>query len=65
MPAQGQATTYGELNVHTQPARQSPSFVQVKEKERMDVLTHVATPRADAAAQTAHRARAEEGQGRP
>jgi SH3-like domain-containing protein len=48
MPAQGQATTYGELNVHTQPARQSPSFVQVKEKERMDVLTHVATPRADA-----------------
>jgi hypothetical protein len=34
--------------VHTQPARQSPSFVQVKEKEKMDVLTHVATPRADA-----------------
>ena len=48
MPAQGRATTYGELNVHTQPARQSPSFVQVKEKEMMDVLTHVATPRADA-----------------
>jgi hypothetical protein len=34
--------------VHTQPARQSPSFVQVKEKEKMDVLTHVVTPRADA-----------------
>jgi hypothetical protein len=48
MPAQGQATTYGELNVHTQPARQSPSFVQVKEKEQMDVLAHVVTPRADA-----------------
>ena len=48
MPVQGQATTYSELNVHTQPARQSPSFVQVKEKEKMDVLTHVATPRADA-----------------
>ena len=48
MPVQGQATTYSELNVHTQPARQSPSFVQVKEKETVDVLTHVATPRADA-----------------
>ena len=48
MPVQGQATTYSELNVHTEAARQSPSFVQVKEKEKMDVLTHVATPRADA-----------------
>jgi hypothetical protein len=48
MPVQGQATTYSDLNVHTQPARQSPSFVQVKEKEKMDVLAHVATPRADA-----------------
>lgn len=48
MPVQGQATTYSELNVHTQPARQSPSFVQVGPKEKMDVLTHVATPRADA-----------------
>jgi SH3-like domain-containing protein len=48
MPVQGQATAYSELNVHTQPARQSPSFVQVKEKEKMDVLTHVTTPRADA-----------------
>jgi len=48
MPAQGQATTYSELNVHTLPARQSPSFVQVEEKEKVDVLTHVVTPRADA-----------------
>jgi SH3-like domain-containing protein len=48
MPVQGQATTYSELNVYTQPARHSPSFVQVKEKEKVDVLTHVATPRADA-----------------
>ena len=48
MPVQGQATAYGDLNVHTEPARQSPSFVQVKEKEKMDVLTHVVTPRADA-----------------
>ncbi len=48
MPVQGQATTYSDLNVHTEPARQSPSFVQVKEKEKMDVLAHVVTPRADA-----------------
>ena len=48
MPVQGQATTYSDLNVHTLPARQSPSFVQIGPKEKMDVLTHVATPRADA-----------------
>jgi SH3-like domain-containing protein len=48
MPVQGVATTYSDVNVHTQPARQSPSFLQVKEKEKMDVLIHVVTPRADA-----------------
>ena len=45
MPVQGQATSFGELNVHTQPDRQSPSFFQVKEKEKMDVLAHVRLPR--------------------
>jgi SH3-like domain-containing protein len=48
MPVQGQATTFSELNVHTLPARLSPSFVQVKEKEKVDVLAHVVMPRADA-----------------
>jgi SH3-like domain-containing protein len=48
MPVQGVATTYNDVNVHTQPARQSPSFLQVKEKEKVDVLIHVVTPRADA-----------------
>jgi hypothetical protein len=48
LPAQGVATAYGDLNVHTQPARQSPSFLQIKEKDKMEVLLHVATPRADA-----------------
>ena len=48
LPAQGVASTYGDLNVHTLPARQSPSFLQIKEKEKMDVLLHVITPRADA-----------------
>lgn len=47
LPAQGVATAYGELNVHTQPARQSPSFLQIKEKDKMDVLVRVVTPRAD------------------
>jgi hypothetical protein len=47
MPPQGQATAFGELNVHTQPSRQSPSFLQMKENEKFEVLTHVATPRTD------------------
>ena len=45
MPPQGQATTYGDLNIHTQPARSAPSFLQVKEGQKMDVLGHVRTPR--------------------
>jgi uncharacterized protein YgiM (DUF1202 family) len=47
MPAQGQATSFGSLNVHTQPARQSPSFLQVKEGDKVDVLEHVTSPRVD------------------
>jgi hypothetical protein len=47
MPVQGQATTFGDLNVHTQPARQSPSFLQIRENEKVDVLLHTATPRTD------------------
>lgn len=47
MPAQGQATAFGDLNVHTQPSRQSPSFMQVKENEKIDVLIHTISPRVD------------------
>jgi hypothetical protein len=47
MPQQGQATTFAELNVHTLPYRQSPSFLQVHENDKVDVLEHVATPRID------------------
>lgn len=47
MPTQGRGTTYAELNVHTQPSRQSPSFVQVKENEKFDVLAQITSPRAD------------------
>ena len=49
MGPQGQATTFGELNVHTQPSRSSPSFFQFKETDKVDVLTHVASPRTDTA----------------
>ncbi len=45
MPPQGQGTTYAELNVHTRPSSQSPSFFQIKEKEKVDVLTHTVSPR--------------------
>ncbi len=47
MPVQGQGTTYAELNVHTQPSKSAPSFFQIKEKEKVDVLMHVVTPRVD------------------
>ena len=46
LPTQGKATTYDILNVHTEPNRNSPSFVQVKEKETFDVITHRIAPRA-------------------
>lgn len=47
MPVQGQATSFGDLNVHTQPARQSPSFLQIRENEKVDVLLHTTTPRTE------------------
>ena len=47
LPSQGAATPrYGDLRVYTQPSRESPAFVTVKEKDKVDVLTHVVTPRA-------------------
>ena len=49
MPVQGQGTTFNELNVHTQPSRQSPSFLQVKENEKFDVLLHTTAPRTETA----------------
>lgn len=52
MPVQGQATTFGELNVHLQPSRQSPSLVQIKESQKVDVLLHTSTPRAESAHKT-------------
>ncbi len=44
LPSQGVATTYETLNVHTEPDRQSPSFIQLKENEKFDVLAHRLAP---------------------
>jgi hypothetical protein len=45
LPSQGVASTYELLNVHTEPNRLSPSFLQVKEGEKVDVVAHVSAPR--------------------
>ncbi len=50
LPSQGQATVLDILNVHTQPDRQSPSFDQIAEGGRVDVVAHrlvSAPPRLD------------------
>ncbi|MDQ6699228.1 MAG: hypothetical protein M3Z36_03470, partial [Acidobacteriota bacterium] len=43
--SQGKATTYDVLNIHTEPNRLSPSYVQVKEGEKVDVIAHRVVPR--------------------
>jgi len=45
LPSQGVASTYDQLNVHTEPNRLSPSFLQVQEGEKVDVVAHVSAPR--------------------
>ncbi|HUO28112.1 MAG TPA: SH3 domain-containing protein [Bryobacteraceae bacterium] len=45
MPSQGLASTYDMLNVHTEPNRLSPSFLQIKEGGKVDVIAHVESPR--------------------
>ena len=46
LPSQGAATPrYGDLRIYTQPSLDSPSFVTVKDNEKIDVLTHAAMPR--------------------
>ena len=39
-PSQGVATTFDTMNVHAQPNRFSPSYLQLKEGEKFDVLEH-------------------------
>ncbi|MEO8369268.1 MAG: hypothetical protein ABI806_08715 [Candidatus Solibacter sp.] len=45
LPAQGVAITYGTLNIHTQPVVSSPSFLQLKENDKFDVLQSVVLER--------------------
>lgn len=40
LPSQGSATCFDILNVHTEPNRNSASFLQVKEGEKFDVIAH-------------------------
>lgn len=49
-PTQGVATTPEPLNVHTEPNRLSPSFLQIPEGGKMDVIGHKVTPRVQPAA---------------
>ncbi|GAB4372300.1 MAG: hypothetical protein OHK0021_14740 [Bryobacter sp.] len=39
-PSQGGATVFDALNVHIEPNRYSPTFVQIQEKERVEVVGH-------------------------
>ena len=45
MPSQGVASTYEPMNVHTEPDRRSPSFIQLKENEKFDMIAHRLAPR--------------------
>jgi hypothetical protein len=49
-PSQGAATVFELLNMHTEPSRSSPSFWQVPETAKVDVLAHKLTPRNQPAA---------------
>jgi len=44
-PSQGSATVFELLNVHTDPNRTSPSFWQVPENTKVDVIGHKLMPR--------------------
>ncbi len=47
MPTQGVATTYGDLPVHTTTSTRAPSFLVIKNGEKVDVLAHILAPRVD------------------
>jgi len=52
LPSQGAATTFDQLNVHTEPVRSSPSFAQIPEGGSVEVLAHRATPRGTSRSKT-------------
>jgi hypothetical protein len=43
--SQGQASVFESLNLHTEPSRTSPSFGQIPENGKVDVIEHKLTPR--------------------
>jgi hypothetical protein len=47
-PSQGVASAFEVLNVHTEASRTSPSFVQIAEGGKVDVVGHKVTPRSQA-----------------
>src|SRR5205085_4142545 len=48
-PSQGVATTFELLNVHTEPNRGSPTFLQIPEGGKVEVIGHKLAPRTQAA----------------
>ncbi len=48
-PSHGAASVYEPLNMHSEPNRVSPSFWQVPENAKIDVIGHKLTPRVQAA----------------
>lgn len=44
-PSQGAATVYEALNMHTEPNRSSPSFWQIPDTAKVDVIGHKLSPR--------------------
>lgn len=47
MPSMGEASVWDKLNIHTQPSRLSPSFDQIPEQGRADVLWQVLIPKGE------------------
>lgn len=46
LPSMGSATVWDKLNIHTQPSRLSPSFDQIPEQGRVDVIWQLIVPKA-------------------
>src|SRR3982750_3593038 len=53
LPAQGQATVYGLLNMHPEPTRGSTTCYTILEGVRVDVLAHKLSPKAAGTTATA------------
>lgn len=52
LPSQGSATVFEALNVHTEPTRTSPSFAQIPETGKVDIIAHKVMPRTAATTKT-------------